>query len=194
MRLSVLPAVLAALLVLTACQAPSPPPPPAVVGPVLPVPPAAIAIPARPREPARWHFATGPDTCTAEAIGRTARLRVELRRAHGVSFVLIAPSERKAKQDAMDQTGPGAPSNVSAGALSFEGRDGSWTASARLGPGARAMASLPLNATAVGRVALLLGGGTLDPIGAPAGMPGVALPVAGAAGRTWYGCARGLLF
>jgi len=191
-RSSAIFAVLTGVLVLSACQTP-PPQAPKVTGPVLPLPPPAAAVPARPREPARWRFETGQESCTAWAFGRSARLRVMLQRGHPAAFTLSASVVKHVEQT-KNPPGPGVePPEMGAGALRFLGRDGGWTAPAKLGPGALAVTYLPLNATAVGRVALLLGGGSLDPIGAPARMPGLTLPVAGAAGRAWYACAQSLL-
>lgn len=196
MRPSAIFAVLTGVLVLSACQTP-PPPMPKVTGPVLPLPPPSAAVPARPREPARWRFETGQESCTAWALGRSARLRVMLQRGHPAAFVLSASVAKDLDQTKIPTTPGGAPGAAppepGAGALRFQGRDGGWTAPARLGPGALAVTYLPLNATTVGRIALLLGGGMMDPIGAPARMPGLTLPVAGAPGRAWYACAQSFL-
>ncbi|MDE2007130.1 MAG: hypothetical protein KGI51_11225 [Rhodospirillales bacterium] len=193
MRLPFRSALLVALILPAACAAPPPPPPPA--GPVLPVPPAESAIPARAKVPAGWHFTAEADTCTALAAGNGASLRIVLRRSQFASFVLSAPAPKTAGAATKEpaESAPAAPA-PEPGALRFAGRDGGWTAPARIGPGPVAGAYVKLDAGAIGRVALLLGGGTLDPIGGPEGLPALLLPPAGAAGRSWYGCARGLLF
>ena len=171
----------AALLLLGGCQVPSAPPRPAPTR-LLPVPP-SVPPPPPPaaREPAVWHFASGPAACTAQAIGRTARLQVTLRAGHPMEFTLSAPR-------GVVRRGP-----TTSGGLRFQGPAGEWAAQARIGPGSLAVAALPLNDQAVGRVSLLLAGGTLAPFGAGAALPALVLPPAGAAGRHWFACARGLL-
>lgn len=173
--------VAAALLLLGGCQAPPAPPPPPP-GPSLPLPPEPPPLPALVREPAAWKFTAGAGACVADAIGRTARLRVSLRAGHPVVFVFYVPQERQ----------PAGPAAL--GALRFEGPAGTWTAVARIGPGRLAVAAVPLNDQAVGRVALLLAGGTLAPVGAGTALPALTLPPADGAGRHWFACARGLLF
>ena len=88
----------------------------------------------------------------------------------------------------------GAPLGPSLGALLFRGPAGAWTVPAGIGPGAAAMAVLGLNDQAVGRVALLLAGGVLAPVGAGSALPTLLLPAADGPGRRWFACARGLLF
>jgi len=170
-----------ALLLLSGCKAAShlPPPPPPLP---LPLPPTRPPPPAEVREPAIWHFDSSAGACTAAAIGRTARLQITLRAGHAALFVLYAAR-------GMERHGPTAP-----GALGFRGAAGGWTATARIGPGSLAVAALRLDDQTVGRVALLLDGGTLAPVGAGEALPVLLLPSAGAPGRRWFGCARGLLF
>ncbi|MGH7042661.1 MAG: hypothetical protein ACREFY_11085 [Acetobacteraceae bacterium] len=152
MRLLASCAAAIALLLLGGCQVPPPPPPP---GPPLPLPPIRPPPPpARARESASWHFGSAPGACTADASGRTARLQITLRAGHTALFVLYA-------RHGMKRSGPTAP-----GALRFTGTAGNWTADARIGPGSLAVAALRLDDQTVGRVALLLDGGTLIPIGA----------------------------
>ena len=181
MRLPASSVAVAVLLLLSGCQAVpgrAPVPPDAL----LPLPPGHPPPPTQAREPARWRFDSAAGRCTAAAIGRTTRLQITLRAGHAALFVLYAPL-------GMKRDGPTAP-----GALGFHGAAGDWTATARIGPGSLAVAALRLDDQAVSRVALLLDGGTLAPIGAGAALPALLLPPAGAAGRHWYGCARGLLF
>ncbi len=181
MRLPVSRVVMTALLLLGGCKSVShlPPPPPT---PLLPLPPIRPPPPAEVREPAIWHFGSSTGACTAAAIGRTARLQITLRAGHVALFVLYAAR-------GMERQGPTAP-----GALGFRGAAGGWTAPAQIGPGSLAVAALQLNDQTVSRVALLLDGGTLAPVGAGEVLPVMLLPSAGAAGRRWFGCARGLLF
>ena len=169
----------AAVLLLGGCQVPSAPPQPAAR---LPLPPPAPPPPPRqPQENAAWHFESTAGACTARAHGPTARLRITLRAGHPVEFVLYVPRGVLLR-------GPRAP-----GALHFQGPAGGWTAQARIGPGTLAVAALPLNDQAVGRIALLLAGGTLAPVGAGTALPALLLPPAGTPGRQWFACARGLL-
>ena len=157
-------------------------PPAAAPAQSLPLPPAAPPAPtALPTEAATWRFTTGPDSCTGRALGHDTMFSVRLWRGHGVTFVLAT------------RPPPDAPTLSGFGQLRFQGRAGGWSAFARLGPGPVAAASLPLTDSAVGRVALLLNGGTLTPVGAGAAMPSLRLPPAGAAGRAWFACARGML-
>lgn len=173
-------AVLLACGGLLGCQQPvATPPPPA---PALPLPPSVPPAPLQTTEATAWRFATAADACTARAIGHDAELRIVLRRGHGVTFVLAA------------QQGPDAPLIEGIGALRFEGPAGAWSALAQLGSPATAATSLPLTDRAVGRVALMLGGGTLTPVGAGEALPILRLVPAGAAGSAWFACARGMLF
>jgi hypothetical protein len=171
----------AVLLLLSGCKVapPVPPPPPAAL---LPLPPLRPPPPAEAREAAIWHFARSPGACTAAASGRTARLQITLRAGHPALFVFYAAR-------GMKRQGP-----TASGALDFHGAGGGWTAIARIGPGSLAVAALRLDDQTVGRVALLLDGGILTPVGAAGALPVLLLPPAGAEGRHWYGCARGLLF
>ncbi|MDE2580546.1 MAG: hypothetical protein KGL52_02830 [Rhodospirillales bacterium] len=168
----------AAVLLLAGCQAQvaTPPPPP------LPMPPSAgLPPPLQAREPARWHFASARGACTALAIGRTARLRITVAPRRGVQFTVLVPA-------GFSRQGP-----TGLGALRFAGSAGGWTADAQIGPGRIAVTLLPLNDQALGRLVLLLGGGTLTPIGAGATLPTLILAPAGIAGRRWFACARGFL-
>jgi len=168
-----------ALLALTGCQHAPPPARPALV---LPLPPAAPpAPPPLPREAATWHFTTAHDACTASASGRTTLLRITAQAGRPATFALFA------------RHGTHAAEATAQGALRFQGAAGGWSALARIGPGSEAIATLPLNDQAVGRIALLLAGGTLTPVGAGAILPTLLLPPAGAPGRHWFACARGLL-
>lgn len=170
-------------LALGGCQL-TPRPKPVVAGPVLPLPPSVTpAAPQRARVGTAWRFVADPVAgCVARADGRGGRLRVTVRRGHGVTFVLYVPG-------ALRRTG-----RHWAGAMRFAGRGGGWVVPARLGPGGLAVGYSPLDAAAIGRIALLLGGGRLDVIGGGALLPMLDLPASGAAGRAWYGCARGTLF
>ena len=177
-----LAASLLAVAGLLGCQHPPSAPPPAPTL-SLPLPPAAPPpAPALPAEATVWRFSTGPDSCTGQALGHDATFSVRLWRGHGATFVLTARPQ------------PGAPTLSGFAQLRFQGPAGGWSAFARLGPGPVAASSLPLTDRAVGRVALLLSGGTLTPIGTGAALPALRLPPAGAAGRTWFACARGMLY
>ena len=185
MRLPASFVAVVALLSLGGCQAP-----PRRAALPLP-PPSPPAPPAQPREAAVWHFTSDQGSCTARAAGRTAQLRVTLRAGHTAGFLLFLPAEARAPGPA-GSTGPASAAGV--GALRFQGPAGSWSVTAQAGPGSRAEANLALNDQAVGRVALLLAGGTLTPVGTGPTLPALTLPPAGAAGRQWFACARGLLF
>lgn len=177
-----LAASLLAVAGLLGCQHP-PSAPPAAPTLSLPLPPAAPPpAPAVPAEATVWQFSKGPDSCTGRALGHDATFSIRLWRGHGATFVLTARPQ------------PGAPTLSGYGQLRFQGPAGGWSAFARLGPGAVAASSLPLTDRAVGRVALLLSGGTLTPIGTGEAMPALRLPPAGAAGRAWFACARGMLY
>jgi hypothetical protein len=177
-----LAASLLAVAGLLGCQHP-PSAAPAAPTLSLPLPPAAPPpAPAVPAEASVWRFSTGPDSCTGQALGHDATFSVRLWRGHGTTFVLAARPR------------PGSPALSGFAQLRFQGPAGGWSAFARVGPGPVAATSLPLTDRAVGRVALLLSGGTLTPIGVGTAMPALRLPPAGAAGRAWFACARGMLY
>ena len=174
--------ILLAVLTLAGCQT-APKPKPVATGPALPLPPAMQpAAPQRARVAGAWRFTTDPVAgCVARADGRGGRLRVTVRRGHGVVVVLYVPGTTRPH----GATWPGA--------LRFDGRGGGWTIPARLGPGGLAVGFSALDAAAVGRIALLLGGGVLVPVAGGMELPRMTLPSAGADGRAWFGCARGAL-
>jgi hypothetical protein len=78
--------------------------------------------------------------------------------------------------------------------IAFTGTSGSWTASGRLTTSHVVSASQPMDEAAVGRVLVLLSGGTLQVGGPHSKLPSLQVPDAGPAGRTWFECVRRRLF
>ena len=177
------PALGAVLVAMTsACQQADKPAAPAVAAaPAVLAPP-----PAEPRRPpARrvvslaWSFGFGPDQCVATATGDFATLTVTVRRSATVDVMLAVAPPPPARGAAR------APAS-----LRFSGPSGQWSLPASGTAQHGFAASSEADERALGRVLILLGGGTLDVTSAPPGVPTVQLPPGGPQGQTWSDCAR----
>jgi hypothetical protein len=176
-----LPIALMAMISLAGCDiTPSP-----ATGPVATPEPQKSEPPRQPSiapQPvtAAWKFQQSGEICKATATNPALTLDVAvsddslllLARAH------IRPALRR---------GAHAP-------ISFSGTSGSWTAPGRLTTSHVVSASQPMDEAAVGRVLVLLSGGSLQVGGPHSKLPSLRVPDAGPAGRAWFECVRRRLF
>lgn len=173
------PAVAVVLLVtLGACQQAPPPPPPAVAAPPPPVPAEPQRPPARRAVSLAWSFDVGPDHCIATAAGDLATLTVTARRTAAVALDLAVSGPQAARITRRLPV-----------TLRFSGPSGSWSLPASGTAQHRIGASSALDELSLGRVVILLGGGTLDVAVPPPGLPTLQIPPAGPQGQSWSDCA-----
>jgi len=157
-------------LALACCTPPAPPPPPAETVPLPPPPPPPVT---RPVLHAVWTFDTSAEACTMAAKAGPASLLLTIRPDGPVRLVVSLPAPP-----------PSQP------AAHFAGPAGHWTIAGFASGRHQAVFPLPRNDSTLGRILMILSGGTLDlGPGAP-GLPILALPESGAAGRQWFDCAR----
>jgi hypothetical protein len=128
----------------------------------------------------RWSFATGPDRCVATASGDHSVVRVTVVRNGSVALSLGYPPP------AVRQLKPG----TRAG-LSFSGPSGHWSVQGQANAQRGISASSPPDEVSLGRILLLLGGGSLDAAAAPKlKLPPLQVGPAGPEGQAWFDCAR----
>lgn len=168
---------IALAMMIGACQQDDPPPAPevAVAPPSVPPPPA----PARRVVRLAWSFDVAADRCIATASDRLTTLTVTVSRNAAVGLILAFPAPEAARITAR-----------SSAKFRFKGPSGTWSlrasGDARHGIGAFSAA----DEIALGRVLILLGGGTLDVAVPPPALPSVLIPAAGPEAQDWSDCAR----
>lgn len=176
-----LPIILMIALSLAEC---APTPPPVAESVAIPEP----QKPKPPRQPpstpepvvATWKFQEDGESCKAAATNPALTLE-------------IAVSDDRLELLAQAKMRPALRRGAHA-AIAFSGGSGAWTASGRLTAAHVISASQPMGEAAVGRVLVLLSGGTVQVGGPHSRLPSLRVPDAGAAGRTWFACVRRRLF
>jgi len=160
---------LPAILALAACQSAPPAGPPAS----RPVTRAARPSPPTPsRVEGAWSFGVAGDRCTAQVAHREATLGITAGPGRTVTLSVGAPGRRSARSTR----------------IAFRGDEGAWEAQGRGGAGRLALATMPLDEAAEGRIRDLLGGGTVTVQAQGVEVPALGVPDAGVSGRDWYGC------
>lgn len=128
-----------------------------------------------------WSFEAEPDSCVAIAAAGDTSLRLTIRRDEPIRLALeLAPQ--------IDRL----PAGHAAVSLRFSGPTGSWQVSAQPGVRHHLTAALGATDTALSRVLVLLGGGTLD-VGSQDQVSAIGIAPSEAQGQTWFDCARGKL-
>ena len=176
-----LPIMLMVMLSLAECG-PTPSPtagPVTIPEPQKPEPPRQPSIVPQPVA-AEWKFQESGEACKAAATNPALTLDV-------------AVSDDRLQLLAHAHTRPALRRGAHA-AISFSGTSGSWTAPGRLTASHVISASQPMDEAAVGRVLVLLSGGTVQVGGPHSRLPPLRVPDAGTAGRTWFECVRRRLF
>ena len=162
---------IALAVVLSACATPPPEPPPreATMAPPTPV----LSSPARPILRAAWRFEQDATACIATAAAGRNALRITVR--HRVPVQLSLSLADAAPLSAR---------------LRFAGTAGGWQVQAQRAATHLLAATLGSDDTALGRVLILLSGGTLEIGEAGQGLPAISLPPSGGEGQTWFDCGR----
>jgi hypothetical protein len=125
---------------------------------------------------AAWSFHTGPDACVALARAGAASLQIEVRREGVIRLTLALPAAPPDRPVAH-----------------FSGPAGRWLVQGSHAGRRAAVFSLARNEASLGRILMLLSGGSLvlDP---PDGdLPILSLPESGAEGQLWFTCVRGIV-
>jgi len=166
-------ALLAPLLALALASCASPPPPPQQPAAAVPLPPP----PPPPATPtvlrANWAFHATESMCNAVASSRAASLTIVVRPEGMVRLELSLPRPPPARPTAH-----------------FAGPAGQWAVAGAASNHGQAVFLLPRNEQSLGRLLILLSGGTLALDGAEPALPVLALPESGPAGREWFDCAK----
>jgi hypothetical protein len=169
--------IAASLIGCTSVRPPPPPPaPPIVVKPA----PVRIARPQPRRQTVHgdWVFSENEQTCGARVSGPRFWLEVTV----GSSDITVFLGANQPT---------GAP--VHQGPLlhiRFSGLAGNWDISGHLVRGPAVVSTLPMDDASLGRLIMMLGGGTVDVPTGPSQLPIFALPPAGREGRAWLRCAH----
>lgn len=137
-----------------------------------PIPPSPVV--------AVWQFQEGGETCKATAANPALALDVAVSDDRLQLFA-------RAHARPVLRRGAHAP-------IAFSGISGSWSAPGRLTASHVISASQPMDEAAVGRVLVLLSGGTLQVGGPHSRLPPLRVPDAGTPGRIWFECVRHRLF
>ena len=156
---------------LVACAAPSPK---QSVTPPLPPAPGSPPIQAPRVTSASWSFHSG-EQCIATASSSAVA-------------VAVAATDRTVTWTVRGRLA-GAVSSQRNLPLAFSGTNASWTVPARRVARGQLIASIPLSEYAVGRVLLMLRGGTLR-LGTGGSAPTIRLPGSGPDGTQWFKCVR----
>lgn len=168
--LPALPLALLLALALAGCTPSTPPAPPPAAAEPLPLPPPPPVIRAVLR--AVWTFDTSPESCTMAAKAGAAGLLLTIRPDGPIRLIVSLPAAPPSRP-----------------AAHFAGPAGHWAIDGVAAARHQAVFPLPRNDTTLGRILMILSGGTLD-LGPAPGLPILALPESGAAGRQWFDCAR----
>ncbi|HUN41963.1 MAG TPA: hypothetical protein VMU81_16885 [Acetobacteraceae bacterium] len=120
-----------------------------------------------------WGFDTTPKACTMSARASQASLLMIVRPEGPLRLVVSLPAP--------------APPHMAA---HFAGPAGQWTIAGDGLASGQAVFYLPRNETTLGRILMLLSGGTLELRADTPGLPILSLPESGDAGREWFACAR----
>jgi hypothetical protein len=147
--------------------------------PQKPEPRRQTPVPPQPVD-AVWKFEQSEQTCKATA-------------ANPALVLDVTASDERLQFLARAHTRPGLRRGANA-PIDFTGTSGSWSASGRLTASHVISASQPMDEAAVGRVLVLLSGGTLQVGGLRSRLPQLRVPDAGTAGRVWFECVRRRLF
>jgi hypothetical protein len=125
-----------------------------------------------------WAFESANDSCIAVAAAGDTALRLTIRRNEPIRLVLdLAPP--------IDRL----PAGHAAVPLRFAGPTGSWQVSAQPSARHHLTAALGATDTALSRVLVLLGGGTLD-VGSQDQVSAIGIAPSDVQGQTWFDCAR----
>ena len=155
---------------------PRPPPPPIAVKP----PPVRIARPP-PRQQTvhgNWVFSEDEETCVARISGPHFWLEVTVGSSEITVFLGTShPTEASARHGPLLR-------------IRFSGLAGNWDISGNRIRGPAVESTLAMNDASLGRVVMMLGGGTVDVPTGPPQLPIFALPAAGREGSAWLRCAR----
>jgi hypothetical protein len=128
-----------------------------------------------------WSFESGTDSCVAVAGAGDTSLTLTISRNEPIRLALeLAPQ--------IDRL----PAARAAVPLRFVGLTGSWQVSSQPTARHRLTATLGATDTALGRVLVLLGGGTLE-VGTQDQVSAIGIAPSEAQGQTWFDCARGKL-
>ncbi len=161
-----------------ACQQIEPPPAPPVEVALLPVPPQPPPQPAHRILRLAWSFQTRADHCIATAAGDRAAVTITIRRSKGVNFHVALPASEASRI-----------ATRSLVKVRFGGPSGNWKLQASGDAKHGIDAPSAQDEVSLGRILILLGGGTLD-FAVPAGLPSLLIPPAGPEGQAWSDCAH----
>jgi hypothetical protein len=128
---------------------------------------------------ASWSFAITETACVATASSRDVSLTVRVDETGHVGLNLAATALRT-----------NAVHSGVRGRVRFEGREASWTLSARTDNNHHLVVALNLNQRSAKDVLVMLGGGTLRTELTNAEVPVLRLPVSNVSGRDWFECVR----
>jgi hypothetical protein len=128
-----------------------------------------------------WSFESGTDSCVAIATAGDTSLTLTIHRNEPIRLVLeLAPQ--------IDRL----PAGHAAVPLRFAGPTGSWQVAGQQAARHHLAAALGTTDTALSRVLVLLGGGTLD-VGTQDQVSAIGIAPSEALGQTWFDCARSKL-
>jgi hypothetical protein len=168
-------AALAALMVLPGgCTAP--PAPEARAEASVPAVPSFVRHAPNPTLRTKWRFRTGDRSCTATAAATDASLVVTVSHSAPISLLVTLPS---------------LPLNGATSVpLRFSGPAGDWRVAARRTGTGHLSAELGSDSTALNRLLILLGGGSLGMEEPATSSVSLAISDADAQGQAWFDCAR----
>ena len=170
---------LSLVMVIGACQQNQPPPAPTVAV----APPPAQRQP--PPQPAHrivhlvWTFDIESDRCIASAADHLTTLTVTVVRNATIDLNLAFPSSEASRIR-----------TYASAHLRFSGPSGNWNLQASGNARHGISASSAPDEVSLGRVLILLGGGTLNITVSPSALPPLHIPPAGPEGQAWSDCAR----
>jgi hypothetical protein len=125
-----------------------------------------------------WSFRATERSCGAAATHQAVALTVAVRDGQAIEIAVRpgAAVQAPRRRDGLH--------------LVFSGPTGSWRTRARTSPDRAVVLAQQLDESAVGRILMMLEGGTIEVGGSGAGWPVLKLPPSGPAGRDWFECVR----
>lgn len=145
------------------------------------VPPLVQRPPLRVPVRVTWSFRAGDNECSATAAAGATSLQVSVRRNMPIRMV-VSLSSRPTESSAVVP-------------VRFNGSAGNWQIVARRLGDRQITATLGSDDTALSRILVLLGGGTME-LGGGQVQPiaSLAIPESGSEGRAWFDCVRAQTF
>ncbi len=126
----------------------------------------------------KWSWDITPDQCVATAAAARTSLKVTIRRDAPIRLLLSLAE---------------APAGTPSLRLRFKGAAGQWQAVGQVTPTRQIALTFSADETGLGRILVLLNGGTLTAGEPPQEIPPLAIPASGTEGQNWFDCARNKL-